>query len=91
MTRDEQREYNRRQFPELAAFVDDCRRVFGEGVRVLSLEVIPDSTAGFVKWSGPSNTRPFSQVREKSPEFVQILIKLAKQHARSFDHQEGGR
>lgn len=48
MTRDEQREYNRRQFPELAAFVDDCRRVFGDGVRVLRLEVNGQQVAGEV-------------------------------------------
>lgn len=44
MTREEMREHNRRQLPELAAFVDDCRRVFGDGVRVLLLEIEHEKT-----------------------------------------------
>ena len=31
------RQRNREQYPEIAAFVDECRRVFGEGVKVISI------------------------------------------------------
>jgi len=31
------RQRNREQYPEIAAFVDECRRVFGEGVKVVSI------------------------------------------------------
>lgn len=32
-----QRRKNREKYPEIAAFVDECRRVFGEDVKVISI------------------------------------------------------
>jgi len=36
--REREAQANRERYPEIAAFVDDLRRVFGDGVRVLSVE-----------------------------------------------------
>jgi len=35
--RSKEAEENRRKYPEIAQFVDECRRVFGPGVRVISI------------------------------------------------------
>lgn len=35
-SKEKERANNREKYPEIAAFVDECRRVFGEGVRVVS-------------------------------------------------------
>lgn len=39
MEREDKRQQNRERFPELAAFVDDLRAKFGDGVRVIHLEI----------------------------------------------------
>jgi len=36
-SKEKERANNREKYPEIAAFVDECRRVFGEGVRVVSI------------------------------------------------------
>ena len=36
-------EENRRRFPDIAAFVDEMRAVFGDGVKVVSLEPHDDA------------------------------------------------
>lgn len=35
------RQRNRERYPEIAEFLDDCRRYFGAGVEIISLEEKP--------------------------------------------------
>lgn len=43
------RQSNRDKYPEIAAFVDHCREVFGQQVRVISLEEIDDDSNRYAK------------------------------------------
>ena len=43
--RSKEAEENRRKYPEIARFVDECRRVFGPDVRVVSITPLQSPTS----------------------------------------------